>query len=126
MPVESDKRANDGRRSKLSVYLITKNEEQNLERALKSLVWADEIVILDSGSSDKTLEIAKKYGAKTVFQEFNNFVDQKNNAMDLCTGDWLFNVDADEEVSEELRKSIVSIISISALFPERRTASATR
>ena len=96
---------------RLSVYLITYNEECNLGRAFKSISWADEIIVLDSGSTDSTLSIAKKFGAKTEFQKFKSFVDQKNRALDICTGDWLLNIDADEEVSPELRKSIESCIS---------------
>ncbi len=110
MPSDSDIHANAEYRPRLSAYLITKDEEHNLERALESLKWADEIVVLDSGSADKTIEIAKKYGAKTVVQKFNNFIDQKNRAIDLCSGDWLLNIDADEEVSPELRQSVNVIV----------------
>ncbi len=98
------------KKSFISAYIITKNEEKNIGRALDSVKWMDEIVIIDSGSTDKTVEIAEKYGAKVTIEAFNNFIEQKNRAMELCTGEWLFNLDADEEVTPELRKSIEDVI----------------
>jgi len=94
----------------ISAYIITKNEEENIGCALESVQWVDELIILDSGSTDNTVEIAKIFGAKVVTEEFKGFVVQKNRAMKLCKGEWLFNLDADEEVTPELRKSIESVI----------------
>jgi (heptosyl)LPS beta-1,4-glucosyltransferase len=95
---------------KISVYLIAKNEEKKIRTALESVKWADEIVVVDSGSIDKTKEIALEYGAKVFDEEFRGFVFQKNSAMEHCSGEWLFNIDADEEVTDDLRKSIEFII----------------
>ncbi|MCE5248785.1 glycosyltransferase family 2 protein [bacterium] len=98
------------RRSTISAYIITKNEEKNIGRAIESVRWMDEIIVLDSGSTDNTVVLAEKLDAHVSFAPFNNFVEQKNRAIDLCTGDWVFNLDADEEVTAELRKSIEDII----------------
>ena len=94
----------------ISAYIITKNEEKNIGRALKSVQWMDELVVLDSGSTDNTVKIAEKFGTKVEVDEFKEFVEQKNKAMEFCKGEWLFNLDADEEVTPELRKSIEDIV----------------
>lgn len=97
--------------NKLSVVIITKNEEKNIERAIKSVKEiADEIIVLDSYSTDKTAEIAKKLGAKVYFREFTSFSDQKNFAISLASNDWVFVLDADEEVSEKLRENIKKVL----------------
>ena len=70
----------------------------------------DEIIVLDSGSTDNTVEISEKLGAKVSHAPFRSFVEQKNRAMNLCSGEWLFNLDADEEVTPELRQSIEEVI----------------
>ncbi len=95
----------------ISAYIITKNEEKNIGRALESVRWIDELIVLDSGSTDDTVEIAKNLGAKVTIEAFKGFVKQKSRAMELCAGKWLFNLDADEEVTPELRKSIESVLS---------------
>ena len=86
----------------LSVLTLTKNNEKTLEYNLKSIYkYADEIVILDSGSTDKTLEIARKYTDKILFRPFDgNFGEQKNYGMKNCTGEWIFILDSDEFVGE--------------------------
>ena len=94
----------------LSVAIITLNEEKNLERTLKSVQdFVDEIVIVDSGSTDRTEEIAKKFGAKFVYQKWLGYGPQRNMAIDLSSSDWVLNIDADEEISEELAKKIKAI-----------------
>jgi len=91
----------------LSVGIITFNSEKFLEKVLNSVKnIADEVVILDSGSKDATVEIAKSFGAKVYFREFDNFVNQKNHLLSLCKGEWVLFIDDDEVVSEELAKSI--------------------
>ncbi|MGC9081217.1 glycosyltransferase family 2 protein [Sulfurihydrogenibium sp.] len=92
---------------KLTVLILTKNEEKNIERAIKSVLdIAEEIVVLDSGSTDRTVEIAKNLGAKVFFREFDTYSDQRNYGLSICNGDWILVLDADEEVSEKLRENI--------------------
>lgn len=94
----------------LSVAMITLNEEKVLERTLLSVQEiADEIVIVDSGSTDKTKDIARKYGAKIIDQKWLGYGKQRNVAIDNATNDWVLNIDADEEISKELRDKIKSI-----------------
>lgn len=96
---------------KLSVALITKNEEANLGRTLQSVRWADEIVIVDCGSTDRTEEIAQEFGARFFLEEWKGFGAQKNSALEKCTGDWVLALDADEEVSVELAREIQALLS---------------
>lgn len=90
----------------ISIYIITLNEEAMIGRALDSVRWADEIVVVDSGSEDRTVDICRDAGARVVHRDFDNFVTQKNYALSLCRGEWAFNLDADEEVSEALASSL--------------------
>ncbi|MDR1941654.1 MAG: glycosyltransferase family 2 protein [Endomicrobium sp.] len=95
----------------LSVFIITKNEEANIETCLKSVQhMADEIIVVDSGSTDKTLEIAEKYGAVVYTQNFTSFTEQKNFALSKATGKWVLNLDADEALSPALQEEIKAII----------------
>jgi glycosyltransferase involved in cell wall biosynthesis len=94
--------------NRLSVCLITLNEERNLARALRSLEGiADEIVIVDCGSPDRTQDIARAHGAKVVVRAWTDFADQKNFAAAVASNDWIFSMDADEELSTDLRKSLL-------------------
>lgn len=96
---------------KISFVLITLNEEENLPRCLKSCAdLADEIVILDSGSTDRTKEIATEYGARFEEQDWLGYVGQKNMAVLLAKNEWVLSLDADEELSPDLRNEIQSII----------------
>jgi glycosyltransferase involved in cell wall biosynthesis len=96
----------------LSVLILTKNEEKNIKRAIESVKdIADEIVVLDSGSTDRTVEIAKSLGAKVFFHRWDGYAQQRNRGIELCSEDWVLVLDADEEVSEELRNSISKAIS---------------
>lgn len=88
--------------SSISAVLIVKNEEKRIEACLRSVSWADELVVVDSGSSDRTLEIASRYTRKIYQRAFDNFSNQKNHAVDLTQGDWIFSIDADEVASPEL------------------------
>jgi len=90
----------------LSVAIITKNEEANLARTLASIRWAGEIVIVDGGSTDRTPEIAREFGAKFFVEDWKGFGAQKNSAIAKCSGDWVLSLDADEEVSTELAEEI--------------------
>lgn len=97
-------------RKTLSVAIITKNEGANLERTVASVSWADEIVVVDSGSTDDTEAIARKAGAKFFAEEWKGFASQKNSAIAKCTSDWILSLDADEEVSPELATQIRRIL----------------
>lgn len=92
---------------KISVCIITLNEEENLPRCLNSCVdLADEIIVLDSGSTDATGKIARSFGARWVHQDWLGYVGQKNKALSLAVHPWIFSIDADEELSPELRDEI--------------------
>src|SRR6201993_3907263 len=93
-------------RKTLSVAMIAMNEEANLPRTLESVRWADEIIIVDSGSKDRTIEIAQSFGAKTTYHAFGGHGEQKNIALDLCTSDWILLLDADEVLRPELQEEI--------------------
>jgi glycosyltransferase involved in cell wall biosynthesis len=90
----------------LSVAIITKNEEANIRRTLESVRWANEIILVDSGSTDRTCDIARELGAKVFVEDWKGFAAQKNSAIEKCTGDWILSLDADEEVSAELAQDI--------------------
>jgi glycosyltransferase involved in cell wall biosynthesis len=94
----------------LSVVIITFNEEANLARTLESVKWADEIVIVDSESTDGTIEIAKSYGAKVWVEPWKGFAVQKNSALEKATCDWVLSLDADEEVDGDLREELEQIL----------------
>lgn len=97
---------------KLSAVVLTKNEEKNIKECLESLQWCDEIVVIDDYSNDKTIEIAKKFGAKVYQRHLNdNFADQRNFGLEKAKGSWVLFVDADERVSKKLRDEILRLIS---------------
>ncbi|MFT5128694.1 MAG: glycosyltransferase involved in cell wall biosynthesis, partial [Rhodothermales bacterium] len=91
---------------KLSVYMITFNNTRTVEATLKALQWADEIVVVDSFSTDGTLEITKKYATKVEQRPWPGFRDQYQYAADACSHEWLMFVDADEVIPEELAQEI--------------------
>ncbi len=95
---------------KFSVAIITKNEEKNIGRCLESVKWADEIVIVDSGSTDKTLKICRKYNCKIIESEWLGFGKTKKFAVDSATNNWILSIDADEEVTPDLKKKILEIL----------------
>lgn len=95
----------------LSVVIITKNEERNMHDCLKSVAdWADEIVIVDDESTDKTVEISKSYGAKIYHRKMDNEGIHRNWAYAQAKNEWVLSLDADEMVSPELRDEIVDTI----------------
>lgn len=92
---------------KLSVYIVTLNEEARLPRTLEAARQvADEIIVVDSGSTDKTCEIAEKYGAKVIFHKWKNISSQKNYAQNQCQYDYVLSLDADEVLSDKLINEI--------------------
>ena len=92
----------------LSVLVLTYNEEANLRACLQNVTWADEIVILDSGSTDATLTIVAEFDAKIYRRPFDDYATQRNYGTALCTADWVLSIDADERVSPELKAEIAT------------------
>jgi glycosyltransferase involved in cell wall biosynthesis len=90
----------------ISAIIITYNEEKNIRDCLEGLKWADEIIVVDSESQDKTVQIAEELGAKTYSQKWQGYGRQKNYALSKATGDWILSIDADERVTPELAKEI--------------------
>lgn len=91
---------------KISATIITYNEERNLPRAIESLRCCDEILIVDSGSTDRTVEIAEKFGARVIEANWRGYAGQKNYASEQATYDWILSIDADEALSEDLEGEI--------------------
>lgn len=95
----------------ISAVIIIKNEEELIEGCLKSLSWVDEIVLVDSGSIDRTIEIAKRYTNNIYQSKWKGYSKQKNYAISKAKGSWILSIDADERVSKNLSREITSIIS---------------
>jgi glycosyltransferase involved in cell wall biosynthesis len=100
----------DTQRLKLSAFIITLNEERRIKDCLESLSFCDEIVVVDSFSTDQTRKIAESYNAKVIKREWTNFRDQKNFALMQCNNEWVLLIDADERVSSELRANIERVL----------------
>jgi glycosyltransferase involved in cell wall biosynthesis len=98
-------------RMTLSVAIVAQDEEANIGRTLASVRWANEIVLVDSGSKDRTCEIARQHGARVIVEPWRGYVAQKQYAVELCTKDWVLLLDADEEVSPGLAEEIRAAIS---------------
>lgn len=108
----------------LSVAIITLNEQRNLERTLRSVAFADEVVVLDCGSTDNTVAIANAMGASVSIEAWRGFAAQKNAAIRRCCGTWVLSLDADEELSPELQEQIQTLLPsnppVDAYFVKRR------
>jgi glycosyltransferase involved in cell wall biosynthesis len=96
-------------RPAISAFVITRNEAKNIGECLASLGWVDEIVVVDDFSSDETRAICSNYNVRFFQHSFTGFINQKRYAMSLTTNDWVLEIDADERVSEQMRKSILSL-----------------
>src|SRR5438094_2658981 len=99
----------------LSVVIITHNEEANLPRTLESVkpLVSDgkgEIIVVDSGSTDRTVEIAKSFGAKVFIEEWKGYAAQKNSGIDKTSGDWILSLDADEELDSPLQQALRELL----------------
>lgn len=95
----------------ISVVVVTKNEERNIQKCLETVSWVDEIVVVDSYSTDKTVEIAKRYTNKIFLKKWNDsFSEQKNFGISKTNGKWVLVLDADERLSPELQSEIKKII----------------
>jgi glycosyltransferase involved in cell wall biosynthesis len=113
----------------LSVVIITYNEEANIARTLARVqpLVADgkgEIIIVDSGSTDGTVEIAKSYGARVFTEEWKGFAAQKNSAIEKATGDWILSLDADEELDRDLQESIPHVVAQRHPHPKKELLTA--
>jgi glycosyltransferase involved in cell wall biosynthesis len=95
----------------ISAYILAYNEAEKIADAISSVLWADEIVVVDSGSSDRTIEIAQWLGARVVQIPFRGFGDLRNQAIAECRYDWIFSLDSDERCTAEVRDEILSILS---------------
>lgn len=93
----------------ISAILITKNEESSIKDCLKSISWVDEIIVVDSGSTDQTVKICKSFGAKVFVRQWSGYGPQKNIALNLATKNWILSIDADERISNSLRKEIQAL-----------------
>ena len=95
---------------KISAYVIAYNQESKIEDAVKSVLWADEILLVDSHSEDRTAEIASGLGARVVQVEFKGFGDLRNQAVAACSHEWIFSLDSDERCTPEARDEILQVI----------------
>lgn len=102
---------------KLSAIVLTLNEVHNIADCLTALAWAEELLVIDSGSTDGTVEMAQKHGARVVQHPFTDFASQRNFALQQATGDWVLFIDADERVTPALAEEIRSITQISFCVP---------
>jgi glycosyltransferase involved in cell wall biosynthesis len=94
----------------ISICIICFNEEVNIRRCLESSKWADEIIVVDSMSQDRTLEIARDYTDKIYQTEWPGYLEQKNFALSKASGEWVLSLDADEQIPEELRVEIGGVL----------------
>ena len=94
---------------KISATVITFNEEHNIAEALESLAWADEIIVVDRESTDRTVEIARQFTDRVLIREWQGYSNQKNFAADQAQNDWIFSLDSDERVSPELAAEIARL-----------------
>ena len=102
---------------RVSVTIITLNEAQHIAGAIDSAGWADEVVVVDAGSTDDTVTIAQRKGARVSTRAWSGYVDQKNHAAALAANDWVFSLDADERIPPELASEIRALL---AREPQRR------
>lgn len=93
-----------------SVVVITLDEEAHIRRCLESVAWADEVVVVDAESRDKTVQIAREFTDRVLSRPWPGFAAQKNFALEQSTGEWILSLDADEEVTPELRDEIAAVV----------------
>jgi len=95
---------------KISVYIIAFNEVEKIKDCINSVLWADEIIVADSHSTDGTSEIATELGAKVIHIPFDGYGNLRNQAISYCNGDWIFSLDSDERCTIEVRDEIIKLI----------------
>ena len=98
----------------ISAYVIAFNEEDKIKDCLQTLMWVDEVIVVDSYSSDRTAKIAEEMGAKVVQIPFNGFGELRNTAISHCAGEWILSIDADERCTREVREEVLTIVSTPA------------
>ncbi len=96
--------------TKISAYVLGYNEAEKIKAAISTVLWADEVVLVDSFSTDRTAEIATALGARVVQVPFDGFGDLRNRAIDACRYEWVLSLDADERCTEEVRDEILALI----------------
>ena len=96
--------------ARLSVVVITLNEEDRIRECLASVAWADEIVVIDAGSEDKTLALAREFTDHVLIRPWAGFAAQKNFGIERATGEWVLSLDADEQVEPALRAEIAAVL----------------
>ena len=94
----------------ISCFVVCCNEEKHMRRCLESVKWCDELIVIDSGSTDRTLEIAREYTDKILHRPWSGYVAQKSFGLEQCTQEWVLNIDADEEVSPELKTELQRLL----------------
>lgn len=106
---------------KVSVVILTFNEERNIVRCLDSLSWCDDVVVVDSGSSDRTVELATAKGARVIGRAFDNFAGQRNFALDSASfrHDWILHLDADEAITEPFKAKLSELAPPEGIFAYR-------
>lgn len=95
---------------KVSAYILTFNEAEKIGAAVQSVLWADEIVVVDSASNDGTIEIVEKFGARVVQIPFSGFGELRNQAVAACRNEWVFSLDADERCTEAVRDEVLGLL----------------
>ena len=90
----------------VSATIITLNEAEHIADAITSVAWADEVIVIDAGSTDDTVAIARRQGARVEYRGWTGWIEQKNFAAGLARNDWILSLDADERVSPELRQEL--------------------
>ena len=94
----------------ITAYIIAFNEAEKIGDCINSVLWADEIIVADSNSTDGTTEIAEELGAKVIHIPFNGYGDLRNRAIEHCSGDWIFSIDSDERCTLKVRDEIIKLI----------------
>ncbi len=110
----TDHHASSGR-PPLSLAIITLDEEANIERCIRSVPWADDVVVVDSGSRDRTCEIAESLGARVFKEAWRGYRDQKSRATELCRHDWVLSLDADEALPDASRAELERVFAAGTL-----------
>ena len=100
----------------VSAIVITQNEERNIKECLDSLKWVNEIVVVDGGSTDRTLEIARKFTDKVYHNSWPGFAPQKRYSLAKASKPWVISIDSDERVTPELRDEIIALLKSESIF----------